>query len=50
MFVNLLSAQYSEWTVGLLSSAKCRIIMRFTDCHRHVQSSYWLENAIDWLA
>ena len=42
--------QYSEWTVGPLSSVTCPpMFMQFTGCHQPVQGFYWLENAIDWL-
>ena len=43
-------AQYSEWTVGPLSSVTCApMFMQFTGCHQPVQGFYWPENAIDWL-
>ena len=42
--------QYSEWTVGPLSSVTCApMFMQFTGCHQPVQGFYWSENAIDWL-
>ena len=42
--------QYSEWTVGSLSSVTCApMFMQFTGCHQPVQGFYWPENAIDWL-
>ena len=41
-------AQYSEWTVGQLSSATYSpMIMQFTGCHQAVLRFYWPENAID---
>ena len=41
-------AQYSEWTVGSLSSVTCPpMFMQFTGCHQPLQSFYWPENAID---
>ena len=44
-----LRVQYSEWTVGLLSSATCGpIFVQFTGCHQPVQRSYIdQKNAID---
>ena len=43
-------AQYSECTVGPLSSVTCSpMFMQFTGCHQPVQGFYWPENAIDWL-
>ena len=43
-------AQYSEWTVGSLSSVTCApMFMQFTGCHQLIQGFYWPENAIDWL-
>ena len=46
-----LTLEYSEWTVGLLSSKMCRrIFNQFTGCDdKPVQCSYWPENGIDWL-
>ena len=45
-----LSTQYSESTVGPLSSVTCApMFMQFTGCHQPVQGFYWPENAIDWL-
>ena len=42
--------QYSEWTVGSLSSVTCApMFMQFTGCHQPFQGFYWPENAIDWL-
>ena len=47
---NILEPQYSEWTVGSLSSVTCApMFMQFTGCHQPVQGFYWPENAIDWL-
>ena len=42
--------QYSEWTVGPLSSAACRpIFMQFIGCDQPIQPSYWPENRIECL-
>ena len=42
--------QYSEWTVGPLSSATCpSLFMQFSGCHQPVQRFYWSENPIDWV-
>ena len=49
-YVHRTVAQYSEWTVGSLSSVTCApMFMQFTGCHQPVQGFYWPENAIDWL-
>ena len=46
----VLQAQYSEWTVGSLSSVTCApMFMQFTGSHQPVQGFYCPENAIDWL-
>ena len=44
-------AQYSDWTVGPLSSATCTpMFMQFIGCEQPaVQHSYWSKNAVDWL-
>ena len=45
-----LRVQYSEWTVGLLSSATCcPIFVQFTGCHQPVERSYWPEKC-NWHA
>ena len=45
-----ITSQYSEWTVGPLSSVTCApMFMQFTGCQQPVQGFYWPENAIDWL-
>ena len=48
--LGLANTQYSEWTVGPLSSVTCApMFMQLTGCHQPVQGFYWPENAIDWL-
>ena len=40
-------SQYSEWTVGPLSSVTCALMfMQFTGFHQPIQGFYWPENAI----